>query len=365
MKWIWQLSDWPNFTFTSSEFLEFDRQFERNVGKIMGKITHLQENGKEDLKIEILVQEAISTSTIEGEILKRDSVQSSIRKHLGLKSDNRKVEPNASGIAEMMVDLYLNFNEVLSHDSLNLWHSMLSNGRRDIEIGKYRSHIEPMQIVSGNLNSPKVFFEAPPSNLVFQEMSTLIKWYNQQVFNENKISTLLLAGVLHLYFEIIHPFEDGNGRLGRALVEKAISQRIKYPSLNSFSRIIELNKKAYYSALQAYNHDLDIQKWLTFFSKMILDSQEYTINLVEFLILKSQFYTKFNEKLNSRQLKVITRVFDEGLEGFTGGLSAANYKSIAMTSPATTTRDLQELVSLKAMVKKGDLKSSRYFLQLN
>lgn len=365
MQWIWQDKNFPNFEYEPSLFLEFEQEFYRNSGIIIGVLSHLDDDNLEYLKIEILTQEAVSTSIIEGEILKRESVQSSIRKHLGLKADTRKVQPNEAGISEMMVDLYLNFDKTLTHKTLFQWHEMLMNGRRDLEIiGNYRQHPEPMQIVSGNLSAPKIFYEAPPSEQVFKAMEGFINWYNTHNSSPNTLSILVSAGITHLYFEIIHPFEDGNGRIGRALVEKVISQKIKAPALNSFAKIIESRKKEYYDALQSCNYDLNINKWLQFFSKALLDSQQYTIRLVSFLVAKSKFLIQYDDQLNERQLKVLLRVFEEGIEGFKGGLSASNYKTISGTSSATVTRDLQELVNMKALNKRGELKHTRYFLNL-
>ncbi len=366
MQWIWQHKKFPDFEYTASLYSKFEQSFYQNSGIIIGSLSHLTNSSIEHLKIEILTQEAISTSNIEGEILTRESVQSSIRKHLGLKTDNRKVQANEAGISEMMVDVYLNFDKTLTYQTLFQWHAMLMNGRRDIDvIGGYRTHTEPMQIVSGNLSAPKVFYEAPPSEQVLGLMESFIDWYNTTISTTNSPSFIVFAGIVHLYFEIIHPFEDGNGRIGRALVEKAISQKIKTPALNSFAKIIDSRKKEYYDVLQSCNHSLNIDKWLYFFSTALLDSQQYTIKLIGFLVAKSKLFLQHNEQLNERQLKVLLRVFEEGIEGFKGGLSAANYKTIGNTSPATATRDLQELVLIKALYKTGELKHTRYFLNLD
>jgi Fic family protein len=365
MQWIWQDIAFANFNYNASSFLVFEQEFHQNTGVIIGSLSHLETHNLDYLKIEILTQEAVSTSNIEGEILERESVQSSIRKHLGLKTDNRKVQANEAGVSEMMVDVYLNFDKPLSHQTFCQWHEMLMNGRRDIGvIGNYRTHLEPMQIVSGNLSAPKVFYKAPPSEQVFGLMDDFIGWYNTNISVESGLPVIIFAGIAHLYFEIIHPFEDGNGRIGRALVEKAISQRIKSPALNSFAKIIDTRKKEYYDALQACNHSLNIEKWLLFFSKAILDSQQYTIKLVSFLVAKSKFFMQHQAQLNERQSKVILRVFEAGIEGFKGGLSASNYQTISGTSAATATRDLQELVNIKALYKTGELKHTRYFLNV-
>jgi Fic family protein len=365
MAWVWEHKNWPTFEYDATAFLEYEKQFYTNAGVIKGVFSHLAANNLEHLKIDILTQEALSTSSIEGEILQRASVQSSIRKHLGLKTDAIKIPANAAGIAEMMTDVYLHFDKPLTNETFFTWHSMLMNGRRDIEtIGDYRKHDEAMQIVSGNLSAPKVFYEAPPSKYVGVEMEKLITWCNEQMDNTNGISIIALAGIAHLYFEIIHPFEDGNGRLGRALIEKLISQKMKTPALNSFAKVIEQNKRAYYDALQSCNHSLDINEWLQFFSKMLLESQQYTIRMVNFIVAKTKFFAKYKTEFNARQEKVLLRVFEEGLEGFKGGLSAANYKTISTASPATSTRDLQELLNIKALSKTGNLKGTRYFLNL-
>ncbi len=362
MKWVWQHKNWPNFEFDSNNMLPFETVFVQNSGKIVGAIEHLAKDNTDVLKVELLSQEAISTSSIEGEILNRDSVQNSIRKHLGLKTEFKKIPANVSGVSEMMVDVYLNFDKPLTHDTLFEWHKMLMNGRRDVEfIGSYRQHEEPMQIVSGNLNNPKIFYEAPPSQSVMMEMEGFLNWYNQKL-KDNSFPTLCFATITHLFFEIIHPFEDGNGRIGRALVEKAISQRLKMPSLNSLASVIDKEKKEYYNALQSCNNELNVNKYLLYFAQLIIKSQEYSIKVVGFLILKTKFFMKFQSLINKRQEKVLLRIFEQGIEGFKGGLSAGNYKTITGTSNATATRDLLELLKMNALIKTGELKATRYHL---
>ena len=364
MKWIWELSGWPNFEFDSHFIEQFERDFLQNAGKFNGAAQHLVASENDILKVEMLSQEAISTSSIEGEILDRDSVQSSIRKHLGLKTDTRKTPPNANGVSEMLVDIYLHFNHKLTHEMLFSWHSMLMKGRRDIGyVGEYRGHEEPMQIISGNYNSPKIFYEAPPSSIVYFEMGKYIEWFNGASKN-HKIPTILFAGIAHVYFEMIHPFEDGNGRIGRALVEKALSIRLNAATLNSLSKVIELDKKAYYSAFGLCNTQLNLDKYLQVFSKLILDAQLYSYKTIEFLIIKTKYFQKFSNAFNNRQEKAILRIFEEGIGGFKGGLSAANYRAITGTSNATATRDLQELVEIGAFIKTGQLKGTRYLLEI-
>ena len=365
MQWIWQLNNWPHFEFGSSTFKTQENLFVHTHGIITGATKNTSESDCEQLKISVLTQEGVATATIEGEMVQRDSVQSSIRKHLGLQTDSRKIQPNEAGIAELMVDVYKNFDQPLTHELLYNWHKMVNNGRRDLEsIGSYRQHPEPMQIVSGNLTRPQVFYEAPPSSAMMEEMNQFIEWYNANLTNTD-LPTIVFAGIAHLYFEIIHPFEDGNGRIGRALVEKAVSQRLGAPALNSFSKIIEVDRKGYYTALQGCNHTLNVTKWLLYFSKTLLDAQKYTLDMVEFLIAKAKYFDKFGRHINERQTKVLLRIFEAGLDGFQGGLRAGNYKTITASSPATVTRDLQDLVAMGALNQTGQLKHTRYALNLN
>lgn len=264
-----------------------------------------------------------------------------------------------------MVDLYKNAQRVLTHEHLFEWHKMLTNGRRDLNaIGAYRIHEEPMQVVSGALHDPKVHFEAPPSAIVKKEMGRFIKWFNAAE-KESQIGTLLRSGIAHLYFESIHPFEDGNGRIGRAISELALSQGLGRPTLIALSYTIEGTKKNYYEALQRNSHRLVINDWLEYFCNTVLTAQDYTQSTIDFLIEKGKFYVRFAGALNTRQEKVIERVFREGVNAFKGGLSAENYIRITGAPRATATRDLQDLVEQGALIRMGERKSTRYYLNID
>ncbi len=365
--WNWLLKKWPQFTYDKEALGELEFQFSQNTGTALGVLKHILKESKDDLLVEILSTEALKTSEIEGEILNRESVQSSIKRNLGLVTDKRKVPPAEYGISEMMVDLYLNYNKPLSHELLFEWHKMITNGRRDLtDIGRYRTHENPMQVVSGRLDKPRVHFEAPPSKQVPEEMEQFIKWFNTVHNNESKseILPLVKAGIAHLYFVSIHPFEDGNGRIGRAIAEKSIALSTNQPTLISLSHTIEANKKNYYASLEKHNTVLEITNWLVYFGQTILDAQQYTLMQIDFLIEKTKFFDHFSAQLNERQLIVIKRLFEAGYTGFKGGLSANNYLRIARTSASTATRDLKDLVEKQIFIKTGKLKSSRYSLNI-
>jgi Fic family protein len=267
----------------------------------------------------------------------------------------------------MMVDVFRSFSTPLTHKIFFAWHEMLIKARTDLhDIGAYRTHEEPMQIVSGPLHDPDIHFEAPPSKDMGQEMNNFIRWFNDTAPNgKSPLPALTRAGMAHLYFVCIHPFEDGNGRIGRALAEKSLSQTLGQPALIALSQTIQSKKKAYYRRLELNNKDLEITDWLLYFADTILEAQQHTQKMIAFLIKKTKLYQKLQGKLNERQEKVIARMFHEGLEGFKGGLSAENYIGIAKTTRATTTRDLQDLVKKGALYKTGELRHTRYFLKLN
>ena len=272
----------------------------RCSGLFLGAYLHVAEEEKVSLTVDLLSDEALKTSEIEGEILNRDSVQSSIRRQLGLATDRRSVKPAEAGIAEMMVDLYRNFAQPLSQKMLCDWHHMIMNGRRDIKrIGAYRVHTDPMQVVSGRIDAPTPHFEAPPSSHVPKEMKRFIEWFNATApQGKRPLPTLTRAGIAHLYFESIHPFEDGNGRIGRAFVEKAVAQSIGQPAMIALSQTIYTHRIRYYAMLEASNQSMHIDTWLTYFADTILEAQATAQKLVTFIISKAKFYDHFRDQLN-------------------------------------------------------------------
>ena len=361
MIWNWQQKNWPVFSYKEDKLSNLEAEFLRNSGMIIGSLKHFSDDEKRSLTVEIITDEAVKTSAIEGEFLDRDSVQSSILRNFRLNTENRNIQPEEEGIAEMMVSLYQTCAEPLSNKMLFSWHKMLMNDRRDLkDIGRYRTDKEPMRVISGGYYEPKVHFEAPPSTEMKAEMAEYIKWFNKK----RTIGALVHAGIAHLYFVSIHPFEDGNGRIGRAVAEKLLSMNLGHPTLISLSYMIEKHRKDYYRALELNNKKMEITDWLIYFAKTILEAQNYTQSLINFLIEKVKFYDRLKETLNERQEKVIERMFREGVEGFKGGLSAENYLSITNTSRATATRDLKDLVDKGALNKTGQLKYTRYYLKI-
>jgi len=362
MTWNWQLPDWPNFTWDANRLRKAEEHFLVGSGTFAGTVKHLGAEDREQLTIEAIGTEAVTTSEIEGEILDRASVQSSIRRQLGLAADQRRVKPAEQGIAEMMVSLYRTFSDPLTDDMLFGWHTMLTNGRHDLKnLGRYRTGTEPMQVVSGALDSSKVHFEAPPSSKVPKEMARFVKWFNRTApTGSDPLPALTRAGIAHMYFESIHPFEDGNGRIGRAISEKALAQSVGQPTLTAVASTILIRRKSYYAALEAANKGITLTPWLIWFAGIAIEAQRRTGAHIEFLLDKTRLLDRLRGQLNTRQEKGLLRMLREGPDGFKGGLSAGKYSTITGASPATVTRDLADLTEKGALIRTGERRHARY-----
>ena len=366
MRWNWTQPDWPNFRYDSAAVEPFERRFLMSSGEILGAVRHVTGEERDRLRIELLSEEAMRTSAIEGEMLDRSSVQSSLRRQFGLSADGTPSRPREQGIAEMMVDVYATYAAPLTHDTLCRWHGMLLSHDRGLEtVGAYRRHDDAMQIVSGRIDRPTVHFEAPPSAQVQGEMDGFVDWFNRTApEGPAPLPALTRAALGHLWFESIHPFEDGNGRIGRALAEKSLAQNIGQPSLIALAYTIERDRKGYYDQLETHQKTLDVTAWLMWFGETVLNAQQVTLTRIAFFIAKAKFYDRFRDRLNDRQAKVIERMFREGTDGFKGGLSAENYIAITGTSRPTTTRDLQDLVEMGALSRTGERRHTRYWLTI-
>ncbi len=365
--WNWQHKDWPRLRFDRAPLEALEARFLRQSGLFAGSIHHISQGDKDQITVELISEEALHTSEIEGEMLNRDSLQSSIRRSFGLAVDQRKIPPAEAGITEMMVDLYRHFDAPLTESLLFRWHQSLMNGRRDLaDIGRYRTGSQPMQVVSGPIHDPRVHFEAPPSAVVPREMAAFLAWHARTAPDgDSPLPILTRSGLAHLHFVTIHPFADGNGRLARAIAEKTLAEGLGHAILIALSLSINRARKTYYDMLERSNKALEVTGWLVYFAETILEAQDHAQRWVEFLIAKARFFDRLRGRLNKRQEKAIARVFRESLKGFTGGLSAENYIRITGASRATATRDLHDLVEKAALTRTGQLKGTRYHLQLN
>lgn len=362
MTYNWQQPDWPDFTYQLNDIEQIIMSIAEEMGYVSGVLNSLPANVQSDALIDIMVSEAIKTSAIEGEFLSRPDVMSSIKNNLGVTENKLHVkDKQAKGIGELMVLVRQTFQDTLTEETLFHWHHLLMGYSSKINSGVWRKHTEDMQIVSGPIGNEKIHFIAPPSLRVPKEMKAFIKWFNDTAPGGKKeIKTpAVRSAVAHLYFESIHPFEDGNGRIGRAIAEKALAQSIGRPILLSLSQIIEANKKEYYSALQEGSKNNEITNWIRYFVTVIYHAQQYARNLIDFTLKKIQFMDRIKEQINERQKKVLLRML-ESHQGFEGGMTAKKYISITSTSKATATRDLQELTHIGALSTEGSGRNVRY-----
>jgi Fic family protein len=364
MRWNWQDPDWPHFRWDAARLSTRELAFAEKAGVLIGTSSHLDQDNQSQLIVDLMSRSALDSSAIEGEVLDRDSVQSSVRRHLGLQADDRRPRPAEDGVAGLMVSLFFTIDAALDHETLFAWHEMVMAGSTDLEvIGGYRRHPEPMQIVSGPDYRRKVHFEAPPSSAVPAEMDKFLAWFARTgPQGVEPMSPVTRAGIAHLWFETIHPFEDGNGRLGRVIAEKALAQGRSAPMLTGISSAFMQQRKHYYDRLEAASLSLDVDEWLDWFVDMTLMAQGQTVEWVEFLISKAQMLGRLAGRLNGRQEKAMLRLFRAGPGGFAGGMSAENYRSITGATPPTATRDLADLVDKGALQRTGERKGTRYWL---
>lgn len=362
----WEHQNWPNFTYSVDRVYEISVIFAEEMGLLSGLIMGLNGKLKTEALLETLVAEALKTSEIEGEYMSREDVMSSIKNNLGQSSlmvkDKRTV-----GLAKLMIDVSQHENRALSTALICNWHKLLMENYNHVKGGVWRAGEEPMQVVSGSYGKEEIHFEAPPSKNVPVEMEKFINWYHDpKLLTRDKISDALLkTAIAHLYFESIHPFEDGNGRIGRALAEYTLSQSLMVsPLFLSLSKTIEKDKKTYYAELKKAQAGLEITSWINYFIKVLLDAQIDAKEVVLFTLKKTKFFDKYFKQFNTRQLKVINKMLENGMEGFEGGITAKKYVSIAKTSKATATRDLQILLELGVLTREGDGRSVSYRLAL-
>lgn len=367
MTYNWQQVDWPNFRYQLLEIEDTLFAFIEEAGLNSGILKGLSEDYQTEVIVNNMVAEAIKTSEIEGEYISRQDVLSSIRNKLGLSKVREPVKDRkALGAGELMVAVRNSFALPLTKTILFSWHEILMQHNTKIKVGAWRTHTQPMQVISGAIGKEKIHFEAPPSKQVPAEMKKYIQWFNDTApggLKEIKKAPVR-AAIAHLYFETIHPFEDGNGRIGRAISEKALFQTMGRPLLLRISQAIEKDKKSYYRCLEKAQKNIEITDWIRYFVTTIFEAQQEASKHIDFTLKKTKFFDHFKDRINERQLKVITKMMEKGPQGFVGGMTANKYISITKTSKATATRDLQMGVEVGVFRSRGGGRSTNYSLNM-
>jgi Fic family protein len=350
--YIHELRNWPSFTWDQSRLAPKLASVRNRQGRLTGRMEELGLKLKTEANLEALTEEVTKSSEIEGEVLSRDQVRSSLARRLGvdigaLTPAERKVE----GIVEMMLDATSKFNTPLTSDRLFGWHAALfptgRSGMNKITVGAWRTEESgPMQVVSGPMGRERVHYEAPKAALLSDEMKAFVDWFN----GTQEIDPVLKAAIAHLWFVTIHPFEDGNGRIARAIADMALAHSENSSQrFYSMSAQIRQERTAYYDILEATQKgSLDITAWLEWFLNCLDRAFDRADTILAAVLRKARFWKKHTgQKFNDRQQAMIERLF----EGFEGKLTSSKWAHLTKSSQDTALRDIDDLVSKGVLAK--------------
>ena len=365
-KWAWQHDDWPRFEYDHTKAYALSTvDFQLASRQLHGNIEALSANDRVETLTNLMLSEVLNTNLIEGEILNRDSVRSSLLVLLSgeaVGTDHHQDEKSLWA-AEFMVDVRNHWNSPLDAALLGRWQSYIVAEQRtsNIRRGAFRNDSSPMRIVSGSGGRLRIHYEAPPAARVPDEMARFLDWYNAtrptgHADSADALPGLIRAGIAHAWFEKIHPYDDGNGRVGRAIVDHALSQTLGYPALACFSTAVERSKNAYYRELERVGRgNLNLDAWLGYFTESVRQAQEIAQSAVNFVLDKTRFYDAYQDQMNERQKKMVARVFAEGFDGFKGGINTRKYCRLTKCSRATAFRDLDDMLKRGMLVKRPGL----------
>lgn len=373
-RWVWQQPGWPGLII-DKDALEADLVKAHALrGFILGKVSAIGFDDAQQIEVDAMANEAIATAAIEGEKLSLESVRSSVIRRLGL-GVNGPADRHVEGLVEVLDDATKKWAEPLDEERLCGWHAALfptgRSGIHWIEVGQYRTDAAPMRIVSGPVGREKVHFEAPPSRDVPDEMKRFLAWFaetNPAAQNINgHLDGLVRAAIAHVWFESIHPFEDGNGRIGRAIVDMAVAQFTHQPvRYYSLSRQLMAQRSMYYDRLNsAQRGNLDVTHWVQWFVQQFTAACNEADKVIDSALEKRMFWLRESTSgINERQRKVLHRLLDAGDGGFEGGLNADKYMKLTAASKATATRDLSDLVTRALLRTTGEGKALRYYVNI-
>lgn len=363
-RYIHEQSDWPKFTWDNNRLITLLTEARNIQGRVVGKMGALGFELQNQANLEILTQDVLKSTEIEGEILSPEQVRSSIARRLGLDiSGLVHSERNIDGVVEMMLDATRNFNKLLTKERLFGWHNALFpagyGGLYRIIVGKWRDDSTgPMQVVSGPIGKEKVHYQAPSADLIEEEMTCFCNWIN----DNQDIDLVIKASIAHLWFVTLHPFEDGNGRITRAITDMILAQSDGQSyRFYSMSAQILTERKRYFDILeQTQKGKLDITIWIEWFLGCLLHALRESESLLSKVIFKHRFWTENVIKLeNERQRKIVTKLLD----GFDGKLTTTKWAKIGKCSQDTALRDIQDLIDKRVLYKlSGGGRSTGYDL---
>jgi Fic family protein len=352
--YIHQKDNWPNFTWNNDEFLNFLSEARNLQGRLIGKMEFLGFELRDEALLETLTLDVLKSAEIEGEILNPEQVRSSIAQRLGMEFAGAIMsDRNVDGMVDMMIDATRNCFNPLTTERLFDWHAALfpmgRSGIFKITVADWRKDTSgQMQVVSGAAGREKVHFQAPDADLIEMEMNRFIKWFNE----ENKIDLVIKAAIAHLWFVTIHPFQDGNGRITRALTDMLLAQSDKSTQrFYSMSAQIRIERKEYYEILEkTQKGDLDISEWIKWFLSCLINALKATDNILTRVLLKADFWNRNSKTIiNERQKKILNKLLD----GFEGKLTSMKWAKITKCSKDTAIRDINDLINKDILQKES------------
>jgi Fic family protein len=363
-RWIWELPAWPNFSWDIASLALPLAAARLAQSKVIGAGELLNADTDLSAQLEVLTTEGIATSAIEGARFEANALRSSLARRLGLPiAGPRNPARSVEGLADVLLDATRHFDQALTLEKLFAWQAALfptgRSGIHEVRVGTLRGE-DPMRIVSGPLERQRIHYIAPPRSRLEREMHDLLAWYNDPPAG---LDGLLRAGLAHVWFELIHPFEDGNGRVGRALLDRALAQdERRAVRLYSVSARLMTVRDDYYGALEGVSRgSLDLTNWLAWFLDQFAAAAAESEQLLGRVMFKARFWVQHSQDpLNNRQRKAINTMLDAGPGGFVGGMTNKKFAHLTKASPATAQRDLAELVALGCLRLVGAGRSARY-----
>ena len=367
MDYIYQRREWPKMTWDAERLAGPLAGVRHRQGRLIGRMEGLGFSLRNEAVLQTLTEDVLKSNEIEGEKLDRDQVRSSIARRLGLDVGGLvAVDRHVEGVVEMMLDATGHYADPLTDERLFAWHAALfptgRNGMTKIAVGRWREvQSDPMQVVSGPIGREKVHYQAPEAQRVPGEMAAFLKWFN----SPPAIDPVMAAGLAHLWFVTIHPFEDGNGRMARAIADMALARSENSPQrFYSMSAQIRLERNDYYEVLEsAQQGGLDITPWLEWFLGCLDRAIEGAEGALASIFRKARFWESQAKKpFNERQRMILNRLFD----GFDGKLTSSKWAKLAKCSQDTASRDIDDLVKRGVLVKEpGGGRSTSYALAIN
>ena len=364
--WIWQQPDWPRFTWQAEPLAPLLRACTQAQGRLIGMLGAVGNDTEAQSSLDAMLQNIVTSSAIEGEQLNVGSVRSSLAKRLGVSEEGRTTA-RSEGLAQLLLDATQAHQQPLDLERLYAWHRWLfpdddSLMARPLLIGALRGD-EPMQVVSGRLDRPTVHFEAPPRAGLEQQLADFLDWFERSR-SDASLDPLLRAGIAHFWFVTLHPFDDGNGRLTRAITDLALAQG-EHQTIRFYAMSASIldDRAGYYRILEASQKGpLGITAWVQWFLATLLNSLEQALARIDRVLTKARFWqTHRNQTFSAEQTKVLNRLLDGGERGFEAGISAAQYQAVAKVSKATATRHLSDLVAKGCITRlPGGGRSTRY-----